>query len=53
MTIDGVRIALRERIRRGATLEELDTLVRMTRADQRLLRFARVAMQRRASNRHA
>ena len=31
MTVDGVRAALRERIARGATLEELDTLVRMTR----------------------
>jgi hypothetical protein len=31
MTVDQVRSALRERIARGATLEELDTLVRMTR----------------------
>jgi len=31
MTVDGVRAALRERIARGATLEELDTIVRMAR----------------------
>jgi hypothetical protein len=31
MTVDQVRTALRERIRRGASLEELDTMVRMTR----------------------
>jgi hypothetical protein len=31
MTVDQVRTALRERIARGATLEELDTLVGMAR----------------------
>ena len=31
MTVDQVRTALRERIARGATLEELDTIVRLTR----------------------
>jgi tRNA U54 and U55 pseudouridine synthase Pus10 len=31
MTVEGVRAALRERIARGATLEELETLVQMTR----------------------
>jgi hypothetical protein len=31
MTVDQVRTALRERIARGATLEELDMLVRMAR----------------------
>ena len=31
MTVDQVRSALRERIARGASLEELDTFVRMTR----------------------
>jgi hypothetical protein len=31
MKVDQVRAALRERIARGATLEELDTIVRMTR----------------------
>ena len=31
MTVDQVRAALRERIARGASLEELDTMVRMTR----------------------
>jgi hypothetical protein len=31
MSVERVRTVLRERIARGATLEELDTLVRMTR----------------------
>jgi len=31
MTVDQVRTTLRERIARGATLDELDTLLRMTR----------------------
>ena len=31
MTVDQVRTTLRERIARGATLEELETLLRMTR----------------------
>jgi len=31
MTVDQVRAALRERIARGASLEELDMIVRMTR----------------------
>ena len=31
MKVDQVRAALRERIARGASLEELDTIVRMTR----------------------
>jgi hypothetical protein len=31
MTVDQVRMALRERIARGATLEELDTLLGMAR----------------------
>ena len=31
MTVEAVRATLRERIERGATLEELDTIVRMTR----------------------
>ena len=31
MTVDGVRAMLRRRIERGATLDEIDTIVRMTR----------------------
>jgi hypothetical protein len=31
MTMDAVRATIAERIERGATLEELDTIVRMTR----------------------
>ena len=31
MTVDQVRATLQERIARGASLEELDTIVRMTR----------------------
>ncbi|MEA2404965.1 MAG: hypothetical protein QOE08_1612 [Thermoleophilaceae bacterium] len=31
MTVDQVRNVLRERISRGATLDELDTILRMTR----------------------
>ena len=31
MTVDEVRTTLRERIARGATLDELETLLRMTR----------------------
>ena len=31
MTVDGVRMALRERVGRGPTLHDLDTLVQRTR----------------------